>query len=56
VYRGEKQTWELPGRTKSVNFDGLLEALRDHWNKLASKYAGVDEITIIGIDLSKRNR
>jgi hypothetical protein len=55
VYRGvEKRGWQIPGSRKTVNFVGLVEALRQHWSFLAPKYPGVDEITIIGIDLSKR--
>jgi hypothetical protein len=57
VYRGEnKSRWALPGSTRSVDFAGLIEVLRDHWAKIASKFPGVDEITIIGIDLSKRGK
>ena len=57
VYRGEhKSRWEIPGSRQSVDFDGLLEALRQHWAEIASKFPGVDEITVIGIDLSKRGK
>jgi hypothetical protein len=57
VYRGEKKSrWEIPGSRQSVDFDGLIEALRAHWAKIASKFSGVDEIAIIGIDLSKRGK
>lgn len=56
VYRGEKSGWELPGTARSVDFDGLIEALTAHWAELAPKFPGVDEITIIGIDLSKRGK
>ncbi|BAR57041.1 hypothetical protein NK6_3868 [Bradyrhizobium diazoefficiens] len=34
----------------------MIEALREHWAKIASKYPSVDEITIIGVDLSKRGK
>ena len=54
VYRGEKSRWEVPGSNRPVDFDGLVQALRDHWTKTASKFPGVDDITIVGIDLSKR--
>jgi hypothetical protein len=55
VHRGvEKGGWQLPGSKTKVNFDGLVDALGKHWLSLAPKYPGVDEITIVGIDLSKR--
>jgi hypothetical protein len=42
------------GSNRRVDFDGLVQALRDHWAKIASKFPSVDDITIVGIDLSKR--
>jgi hypothetical protein len=54
VYRGEKMRWELPGSLRSVYFDGLIDALREHWAKIAMKFPGVDDISVIGIDLTKR--
>jgi hypothetical protein len=55
VYRGEeKRSWQLPGSRRTVDFGGLIEALRAHWASIASKFPGIDDITIIGIDLKKR--
>jgi hypothetical protein len=55
VNRGENRSrWQIPGSNRTVDFDELVAALREHWAKIASKFPGVDEITIIGIDLSKR--
>ena len=57
VYRGvDKTGWDVPGSSKRVDFDGLILALRQHWEGLAPKYPGVDEMTVIGIDLSKRGK
>ena len=53
VYRGDKKTWETPNK-KNVNFQDLVEALQGHWNLLANQYPKVEEITVIGIDLTKR--
>ena len=55
VYRGEKKKgWNVPGSRKSINFGELIVALRSHWNTIAAKYPNVDDVTIIGIDLTKR--
>lgn len=54
VYRGEKVGWEVPGWANRVDFDGLIEALRNHWKTISDKFPGVDEITVIGINLTKR--
>lgn len=55
VYRGEKQRWELPIGNKTVDFAGLLDALQSHWSSVSKKFPGVDEIRVIGIDLTKRS-
>jgi hypothetical protein len=55
VYRGQKKSsWQLPGSRRTVDFGGLIEALRAHWASIASKFPGIDDVTIIGIDLKKR--
>lgn len=57
VHRGQqKSRWEISESRQLVDFDELIEALREHWAKIASKYPSVDEITIIGVDLSKRGK
>jgi hypothetical protein len=55
VYRGfEKSGWQISSSNRPVDFNGLLTALREHWKTIASKYPGVEDITIVGIDLTKR--
>jgi len=54
VYRGEKAGWDVPGWANRVDFDGLIEALRNRWKTISYKFPGVDEITVIGIDLIRR--
>jgi hypothetical protein len=54
VYRGEKKSWEHPVTSKSLNFDELVAALEAHWKTLSPKFPKVDDITVIGIDLTKR--
>jgi hypothetical protein len=55
VYRGEKAHWEIPGNRNCVDFDGLTAALKEHWIQISAKYSKVDDITVIGIDLTKRS-
>jgi hypothetical protein len=54
--RGEKRNrWQLPDG-KLVDFENVVDSLQRHWELLAPEYPGVDEIRVIGIDLSKRYR
>ncbi|MFP9139272.1 hypothetical protein ACLI1C_19010 [Devosia sp. XGJD_8] len=56
VNRGkERQRWQLPDGTMT-DFEGAVKALQDYWLVLSPKYPGVDELRVIGIDLSKRDR
>ncbi|MGR9500079.1 NACHT domain-containing protein (plasmid) [Rhizobium leguminosarum] len=54
VYLGTKTSWELPGGGTAQTFDALIEALRSYWAQIATGYAGVEDIAIVGIDLTKR--
>jgi hypothetical protein len=45
--------WTLPNG-KRVGFDELLEALRVHWSVLSPSYPQIDDMTVVGIDLSNR--
>ncbi|WP_441256241.1 hypothetical protein AB7Z32_12040 [Bradyrhizobium sp. 482_C4_N1_1] len=53
VNRTKGRQWQLPSGER-VNFDKLLKALRDQWNSVADKHPHVEELTFVGIDLSKR--
>lgn len=53
VYRGEKQGWELPGTGAVVNFQRVVDALHAHWSVIADQFPRVDDIRVIGIDLSR---
>jgi len=55
VYRGEKKArWDVPGSDRE-DFAGLTAALQGHWQRISSKFSKVDDITVIGIDLTKRS-
>lgn len=54
VNRGKRrQRWQSPDGTM-VDFNGVVSALQAHWELLSPRYPGVEEIRVVGIDLSKR--
>lgn len=53
VYRGLQKRWKLPNG-EWANFDELVSALQTHWASVATAHPGVEEIKVIGIDLTKR--
>lgn len=55
IHDGHKKEWELPGGKGRVDFEGLLRVLQAHWSEIASRYPGVDEIRVLGIDLTSRS-
>lgn len=55
VYRGEKKHWEMSDSAKRVDFLGLVAALREYWKHISNKFPGIDDVTVIGIDLTKRS-
>jgi hypothetical protein len=56
VYRGEKAGWDVPGSDNRVDFTGLNAALQDHWQCISPKFSNIDDINVVGIDLTKRSR
>ena len=55
VYRGKQKHWEMPDSAKRVDFLGLVAALREYWKHISNKFPGIDDVTVIGIDLTKRS-
>ncbi|MCY1244472.1 hypothetical protein D3C71_1791490 [compost metagenome] len=53
VWRGVQKRWQLSNK-RWVNFVGLVEALQDHWASVTGAHPRVEEIKVIGIDLTKR--
>ena len=55
VWRGIQKRWQLPGKNKKwVNFTELLAALQYHWTSVTNAHPSVEEVKVIGIDLTKR--
>lgn len=54
VYHGTKPSWDLPNGKRAETFDALIEALQDQWAVLAPQFPAVEDIRVIGVDLTKR--
>ncbi|MGX5830090.1 NACHT domain-containing protein [Mesorhizobium sp. 43Arga] len=54
VYIGTKKSWDLPGGGKAESFEALLTALRQHWSVISSQYPNVEDLAVVGIDLTLR--
>ncbi len=54
IYIGDKNSWELPGGGRAESFDALITALSVHWGQISSQYPGVEDIAVVGIDLTRR--
>lgn len=55
VHVGQKQRWELPTTGKAVSFPRLVTGLQEHWAAMSSSLPAVDDVRVIGIDLTKRS-
>ena len=55
VYRGETTGWDVPNRDNRVDFAELVVTLQEHWGRISSKFSNVEDITVMGIDLTKRS-
>ena len=55
VYRGKKKGWDVPNAAKRVGFLELVAALQIHWRQISSKFLDIDDIVVVGIDLTKRS-
>jgi hypothetical protein len=53
IYRGTKKYWKNP---KKLNFLKLLQLLEKEGEKIVKKNNEIEDIKIIGIDLTKRNK
>ncbi len=58
VNRGEERSrWQLPVSGEVVAFSRLVTLLQDYWEQILSpKFFNIDDITVIGIDLTTRFR
>lgn len=54
VYLGTKSYWELPNGHRADTFEMLTDELQRHWMLISNDYPGVEDIRVIGIDLTRR--
>lgn len=50
--QGGKGKWQIPGGR--VDFNDLIKSLESYWEEISKDFPGIDEITVVGIDLSRR--
>lgn len=54
VYLGTKAYWDLPNGRRADDFETLVDELQRHWALISNDYPGVEDIRVIGIDLTRR--
>ena len=54
IYRGDKSRWQLPNG-RHVVFSDLIDELQGHWQKISPNFPGVEDIRVVGIDLTRRS-
>jgi hypothetical protein len=54
VYLGRKSHWDLPNGRRGSTFETLIDELQRHWTLISNAYPGVEDIRVIGIDLTRR--
>jgi hypothetical protein len=54
VYLGTKSYWDLPNGRRAKTFEMLVDELQRHWTLISNDYPGVEDIRVIGIDLTQR--
>jgi hypothetical protein len=52
--QGTQASWHLPNGGRAESFDSLVEMLQSHWTLLAPQYTGIEDIKVVGIDLTRR--
>lgn len=55
VNQGSQESWRILGDGKLRTFTASVDALQGYWDAIAQEYPGVEEVKVIGIDLTKRS-
>lgn len=56
VWTGSKMAWDHPDTGERLGFDELVVALNAHWRAISGGYPKVDDVVVIGIDLTARSK
>ena len=54
VYAGGQKRWAHPNGTQIKGLKALVEALQNYWLTISPQFAGVEDIRVMGIDLTQR--
>lgn len=54
VYLGTKSYWDMPNGRRADTFEMLVDELQRHWTLISNDYPRVEDIRVIGIDLTRR--
>ena len=54
IYLGNKTYWDLPNGRRAGSFEILVDELQRHWTLISHDYPSVEDIRVIGIDLTLR--
>ncbi|MCL1064274.1 hypothetical protein MK852_19335 [Shewanella benthica] len=54
VNHDNQKHWEQPVTKERLNFENLIHNLQNHWDDISHQFPNIDEIRVIGIDLTKR--
>lgn len=56
VYLGKKSYWDLPSGGSADTFALLIDKLQRHWDFISRDFPGIEDIRVIGIDLTRRGK
>ena len=54
VYSGGRKQWAHPNGNQIRGFPALVEALQDYWLTISPQFPGVEDVRVMGIDLTQR--
>ncbi|WP_155802814.1 NACHT domain-containing protein [Ponticaulis koreensis] len=54
IYRGEKSGWDVPNSESRCDFNALIQCLRNRWIEISKNFSYVEDIHIVGLDLTAR--
>ncbi len=55
IYLGTKSYWDLPNGRRANTFEMLVDELQRQWTLVSNDYPSVEDIRVIGIDLTRRD-
>jgi len=56
IYRGEKTSWQVGEPKETLDFDQFVQYMSEYWSEISKSYPKIDDVLVIGIDLTARFR